>query len=147
MKSYPALLLAIVIIVGLSFVAPLLGGYYLPRVMYVGIMISMAVSLNLINGFTGQFSLGHAGFMAIGAYSSAVLTTNYGDKLLPLVGGQTWILFPIALCVGGIAAAVAGLVVGIPSLRLKGDYLAIVTLGFGEIIRVILQNIDAVGGA
>src|SRR5579872_853516 len=128
MKSYPALLLAIVIIVGLSFVAPLLGGYYLPRVMYVGIMISMAVSLNLINGFTGQFSLGHAGFMSIGAYCSAVLTTNYGANLLPLVAGKVWILFPLSLCAGGLAAAIAGLAVGIPSLRLKGDYLAVVTL-------------------
>ena len=121
--------------------------YFLDIAVTCGINITLAVSLNLINGFTGQFSLGHAGFMAIGAYSSAVLTTNYGDKLLPLVGGQSWILFPIALCVGGIIAALAGLVVGVPSLRLKGDYLAIVTLGFGEIIRVILQNIEAVGGA
>src|SRR6185312_6953442 len=121
--------------------------YFLDIIISCGINITLAVSLNLIHGFTGQFSLGHAGFMAIGAYSSAVLTTIYGDKLLPLVGNQTWILFPVALCVGGIVAAVAGLVVGIPSLRLKGDYLAIVTLGFGEIIRVILNHIDAVGGA
>jgi branched-chain amino acid transport system permease protein len=121
--------------------------YFLDIAITCGINITLAASLNLINGFTGQFSLGHAGFMAIGAYSSAFLTTNYGAKLLPLVGHQTWILFPIALCIGGIVAAVAGLVVGIPSLRLKGDYLAIVTLGFGEIIRVILQNIEAVGGA
>src|SRR6185312_11979558 len=88
---------------------------------------------------------------SIGAYSSAFLTTHYGAKLLSLMGNhdwiQGWLLFPIALCIGGIVAAVAGLVVGIPSLRLKGDYLAIVTLGFGEIIRVILNHIDAVGGA
>jgi branched-chain amino acid transport system permease protein len=121
--------------------------YFLDIAVTCGINITLAVSLNLINGYTGQFSLGHAGFMAIGAYSSAMLTTIYGAKLLPLVGNQTWILFPIALCAGGIVAAAAGLVVGIPSLRLKGDYLAIVTLGFGEIIRVILNNIDAVGGA
>jgi branched-chain amino acid transport system permease protein len=63
------------------------------------------------------------------------------------VGGQTWILFPLALYVGGLAAAVAGLLVGVPSLRLRGDYLAIVTLGFGEMIRVLLQNVNAVGGA
>jgi branched-chain amino acid transport system permease protein len=121
--------------------------YFLDIAISCGINITLAVSLNLINGFTGQFSLGHAGFMAIGAYSSAVITTTYGAKLLPLVGHETWILFPLALCVGGIVAAAAGLLVGIPSLRLKGDYLAIVTLGFGEIIRVILQNVDAVGGA
>jgi len=83
----------------------------------------------------------------VGAYSAAVVTTNYGAKLAPLAGGQSWILFPIALCVGGLVAAVAGLLVGVPSLRLKGDYLAIVTLGFGEIIKVIFQNVDAVGGA
>ncbi len=121
--------------------------YFLDIAISCGINITLAVSLNLINGFTGQFSLGHAGFMAIGAYSSAVITTTFGAKLLPLVGHETWILFPLALCVGGVVAALAGLVVGIPSLRLKGDYLAIVTLGFGEIIRVILQNVDAVGGA
>src|SRR6185437_9560435 len=121
--------------------------YFLDIAITCGINITLAVSLNLINGFTGQFSLGHAGFMAIGAYSSAFLTANFGSRLLQLVGGQAWILFPIALCIGGLVAAVAGLIVGVPSLRLKGDYLAIVTLGFGEIIRVILQNIDAVGGA
>jgi branched-chain amino acid transport system permease protein len=121
--------------------------YFLDVAVTCGINITLAVSLNLINGFTGQFSLGHAGFMAIGAYFSAFLTTTLGARLLPLVGGQTWILFPLALCAGGIAAAIAGLVVGIPSLRLKGDYLAIVTLGFGEIIRVILQNVETVGGA
>src|SRR3954469_25121252 len=82
--------------------------YFLDIAVTCGINITLAASLNLINGFTEQFSLGHAGFMAIGAYSSAVLTTNYGTKLLPLVGNQTWILFPIALCVGGIVAALAG---------------------------------------
>src|ERR1019366_7005857 len=102
--------------------------YFLDIALTCGINITLAVSLNLINGFTGQFSLGHAGFMAIGAFTSAVLTTNYGDKLLPLVGGQTWIFFPLALYAGGLAAAAAGLLVGVPSLRLKGDYLAIVTL-------------------
>jgi branched-chain amino acid transport system permease protein len=121
--------------------------YFLDIAVTCGINITLAVSLNLINGHTGQFSLGHAGFMAIGAYSAAVMTTNFGGTLLPLVGGQTWLLFPLALYVGGLVAAIAGLLVGGPSLRLKGDYLAIVTLGFGEIIRVILQNIDAVGGS
>src|SRR5439155_6651039 len=116
--------------------------YFLDVTLGAGINIILAVSLNLINGYTGQFSLGHAGFMAVGAYSAAVVTTNYGAKLLPLVGGQTWILFPLALVVGGLLAAVAGLLVGVPSLRLKGDYLAIVTLGFGEIIKVIFQNVD-----
>jgi branched-chain amino acid transport system permease protein len=109
----------------------------------IGISIVMAVSLNLINGYTGQFSLGHAGFMAVGAYVSAVITNQFGNLNFFAANG----IFAAALITGGIAAALAGLLVGIPTLRLKGDYLAIVTLGFGEIIRVILQNMDAVGGA
>jgi branched-chain amino acid transport system permease protein len=121
--------------------------YFLDIAVSCGINITLAVSLNLINGYTGQFSLGHAGFMGIGAYSAAMLTTAAGAVLLPLLGGQQWLLFLLALLAGGLAASVAGLVVGVPSLRLKGDYLAIVTLGFGEIIRVVLQNIDAVGGS
>lgn len=121
--------------------------YFLDVALGVGINLILAVSLNLINGFTGQFSLGHAGFMAVGAYTAATVTTTLGSKLLPLVGGQPWLLLPLALVAGGLFAALAGLVVGAPSLRLKGDYLAIVTLGFGEIIKVLLQNMEFVGGA
>ena len=140
-------LLAAVAVSGVvSFFSAHYNAYFLDVAVTCGINITLAVSLNLINGYTGQFSLGHAGFMAIGAYSAAMLTTTFGNELLPFVGGQTWILFALALYAGGLAAAMAGLLVGVPSLRLKGDYLAIVTLGFGEIIRVILQNIDAVGG-
>jgi branched-chain amino acid transport system permease protein len=109
----------------------------------IGISIIMAASLNLINGYTGQFSLGHAGFMAVGAYTSAVITNHFGELNILAANG----IFTVALTAGGLAAALAGLIVGIPTLRLRGDYLAIVTLGFGEIIRVILQNMDAVGGA
>ena len=114
----------------------------------------LAVSLNLINGFTGQFSIGHAGFMAIGGYSSAAFTYYLGSGLINSLNSVImlgWlaksIVFVFALFLGGALAALAGLVVGIPSLRLKGDYLAIATLGFGEIIRVIILNIDAVGAA
>ena len=146
-RSQYILLATLVVVYVLSLFSNAHNPYFLDIALTCGINITLAASLNLINGFTGQFSLGHAGFMAIGAYSSSVLTTLYGDKLLPLTSNHSWILFPLALCVGGIAAALAGLVVGIPSLRLKGDYLAIVTLGFGEIIRVILQNIDAVGAS
>jgi len=121
--------------------------YFLDIALSCGINVILAVSLNLINGFTGQFSLGHAGFMAIGAYSAAMLTTAGGPTLLPLAGGIPGVLFLFALLLGGVCAALVGLIVGVPSLRLKGDYLAIVTLGFGEIIRVVLQNIDAVGGS
>jgi branched-chain amino acid transport system permease protein len=109
----------------------------------IGINIILAVSLNLINGYTGQFSLGHAGFMAVGAYTAAVITNQFGA----LNGFECGALFFGALLVGGLLAAVAGLLVGLPTLRLKGDYLAIVTLGFGEIIRVIFQNMNAVGAA
>jgi branched-chain amino acid transport system permease protein len=128
--------------------------YILQIVILCGINIMLAVSLNLINGFTGQFSIGHAGFMAIGGYSSAAFTYYLGGGLIESVSSVLmfgWlaksIIFVFALLLGGTLAAVAGLVVGIPSLRLKGDYLAIATLGFGEIIRVIILNIDAVGAA
>jgi branched-chain amino acid transport system permease protein len=99
------------------------------------INIVLAVSLNLINGFTGQFSLGHAGFMSIGAYTSAILTLDYS------------VSFPIALTAGGLVAALFGFLIGLPTLRLKGDYLAIATLGLGEIIRIVLLNTEYVGGA
>src|ERR1044071_8872958 len=127
--------------------------YYARVVMLAGINIILAVSLNLITGFTGQFSIGHAGFMAVGAYSSAYLTVYYAQawerSLGAIVGGSLAhaLIFLLAILVGAIVAAVAGLIVGIPSLRLRGDYLAIVTLGFAEIIRIIILNIDRVGGA
>ncbi|MGH9368913.1 MAG: branched-chain amino acid ABC transporter permease [Thermoanaerobaculia bacterium] len=126
--------------------------YFLQVLCLAGINIILAVSLNLINGFTGQFSIGHAGFMAIGAYSSAFLTVTFGDRIRALLaflpeGGQNGVLLLAGLAVGALLAAVAGFLVGVPSLRLRGDYLAIVTLGFGEIIRVFILNIDAVGGA
>lgn len=121
--------------------------YHLDVAMGAGISIVLAASLNLINGFTGQFSLGHAGFMAVGAYTSAMLTTVLATKLGWSQGLLQWLFFPVSLVAGGLLAALAGLAVGAPSLRLKGDYLAIVTLGFGEIIKVVLQNVDAVGAA
>ncbi len=127
-------------------------------VMLSGIAIVMAVSLNLVNGFTGQFSIGHAGFQAVGAYASAALTV-YGHNrffsnlppsgvLAPTVAGflQGTPAMLAALLAGGLLSAAIGYVVGLPSLRLRGDYLAIVTLGFGEIIRVAVENTDAVGG-
>ncbi|HHT90718.1 MAG: branched-chain amino acid ABC transporter permease [Bacillota bacterium] len=108
--------------------------YHLQVLSLACINIMLVVSLNLITGFTGQFSLGHAGFMAIGAYLSAALTVFYQ---LP---------FLAALVLSGVAAALVGIIIGLPALRLKGDYLAIATLGFGEIIRVVILNIPAVGG-
>ena len=144
------LLAAVVLSVVLSRFSGAINGYYLQVVLFIGINITLAVSLNLINGYTGQFSLGHAGFMAIGAYVSAYLSKEKGEAVLHVFGGGQFgvvVLFVGVLIAGGLAAAVAGLVVGVPSLRLRGDYLAIVTLGFGEIIRVIIQNTDAVGGS
>lgn len=114
-----------------------------------GINVVLAVSLNVVNGFTGQFSLGHAGLMAVGGYAAAALTTSLSRY--EIAGLPVWLfdqlLFAGATVAGGLLAAVAGLVVGFPSLRLRGDYLAIVTLGFGEIIRVLIENFPAVGGA
>jgi branched-chain amino acid transport system permease protein len=127
--------------------------YYARVIMLAGINIILAVSLNLITGYTGQFSIGHAGFMAVGAYSSAYLTVYYAGawerSLAGMVGATVAhaLIFLLAILVGAIVAAIAGLIVGIPSLRLRGDYLAIVTLGFAEIIRIVILNIDKVGGA
>jgi len=120
-----------------------LNPYYLRILINTGIAIILALSLNLVNGCAGQFSLGHAGFMGVGAYISALFTTVLQDytffQTLPGIG--------VAILIGGAAAALAGYFVGLPSLRLKGDYLAIVTLGFGEIIRIIFLNVEALGGA
>jgi branched-chain amino acid transport system permease protein len=117
-----------------------------------GINVILAVSLNLINGFTGQFSIGHAGFMAIGAYGTGWMAVTFGPRIqaalsfLPLEAQQGVVVL-VGLAFGAFLAAIGGLLVGVPSLRLRGDYLAIVTLGFGEIIRVVILNIDAIGGA
>ncbi|MGZ4133843.1 MAG: branched-chain amino acid ABC transporter permease [Tumebacillaceae bacterium] len=113
----------------------ILNDFYIDTLVLMGINIILAVSLNLINGYTGQFSIGHAGFMSIGAYVSAIMTVNFQ---LP---------FPVAILGGCVAAAIAGFAIGLPTLRLKGDYLAIATLGFGEIIRIVWLNNDYVGGA
>ncbi len=133
---------------------PIIGiAYYFRILIFIGINIILAVSLNIINGHAGQFSMGHAGFMAIGAYVSAFLTYYHASPYLQKLpeGTYRWFLqntfFLGAMLVGGLAAALAGYLVGLPSLRLRGDYLAIVTLGFGEIIRVIVLNVEKVGAA
>ena len=99
----------------------------------IGYSIIMATSLNLACGYLGELPLGHAGFMSVGAYTAAVLTT----KFLP----QTSAVYPLALVCGGLMAAFFAFLIGVPALRLKGDYLAIVTLGFGEIIRVLINTV------
>jgi branched-chain amino acid transport system permease protein len=153
MKSCSRIVLPVALAASLfvSLLSDRIDDYYLDILLNIGINIILAVSLNLVNGHTGQFSLGHAGFMAVGAYGAASVTLFGGPALLRMLGGandfSTSTVFVLALAVGGCMAAATGLLVGVPSLRLRGDYLAIVTLGFNEIIRVILQNTDAVGGA
>jgi len=124
--------------------------YFFTILIYIGINIILATSLNLINGFAGQFSLGHAGFMAIGGYLSISVSTYYAPLFNSVFGtgaAGNAITFTILLILSGLAAAFVGLLVGVPSLRLKGDYLAIVTLGFSEIIRVVIQGLDVIGAS
>jgi branched-chain amino acid transport system permease protein len=116
-----------------------------------GIYIILALSLNLINGFTGLFSLGHAGFMALGAYTSALLTMSPAQKemnffLAPIIAPLANIQLPFipALIAAGLVAGLAGFLIGAPALRLRDDYLAIATLGFSEIIRVVLTNLQTI---
>src|SRR5690554_5101796 len=106
--------------------------YYQVTLATICINIILAVSLNLITGFTGQFSLGHAGFMAIGAYTCAIITMHIKEPYSFIIG----------VFAGAVLAAAVGFLIGIPTLRLKGDYLAIATLGFAEIVRIIILNLD-----
>ena len=130
-----AMVLAIYLIVFLLMNAGIIDSYLFLNIVSIGINIILAVSLNLITGFTGQFSLGHAAFMSIGAYASGILTAKMG---MPFIVG---------ILGAALAAALAGILIGVPTLRLKGDYLAIATLGFGEIVRIIGLNWKYVGGA
>jgi branched-chain amino acid transport system permease protein len=143
------MLIGIALAAILHFVLPA-GEFYTKIVMDAGIAIILAVSLNIVNGMTGQFSLGHAAFMALGGYATG-LVTYYGSLLLwgsaardsTFLGAGDW-LFVVGCLVGGIVGILAGYLVGLPSLRLRGDYLAIVTLGFGEILRVLLQQTNPI---
>ena len=139
LRKYDATLLAacallFAVMQGLIYVG-FIGPFWELNIILICINIILAVSLNLINGYTGQFSIGHAGFMAVGAYASAIMTVKLG---LP---------YEVGLLVGTIAAGILGFLIGLPTLRLNGDYLAIATLGLGEIIRICILNIDYVGGA
>lgn len=118
-------------LISLNFIDP----FWELNIILIGINIILAAGLNLINGYTGQFSLGHAGFMAVGAYISAIVTMKLG---LPFI---------VAIMAGACAAGLLGLLIGLPTLRLSGDYLAIATLGLGEIIRITILNINYIGGA
>jgi branched-chain amino acid transport system permease protein len=129
-----------------------LNPYLLQILILFGINVTMATSLNLINGYTGQFNLGHAGFMAVGAYAAAAFSVFAHPPLQVFLGFLPPsvlqpLLFLGSLFLGGLAAMISGGIIGIPTLRLRGDYLAIATLGFGEIVLVIINNMDVVGGA
>jgi branched-chain amino acid transport system permease protein len=135
----------IVLVVGfiLSILVPrfgLVNEYVQLIIIYIGINIILTTSLNLINGYMGEFSVGHAGFMAVGAYVSAIFTT----KLLP--ENLLAAFFPLVVLAGGIGAALVGLLVSVPSFKTRGDYLAIVTLAFNMIVKSVIENIEAIGG-
>jgi len=167
--------LGIVAAYGLVVSSGRVSGYVQGIVLLAGINITLAVSLNIINGFAGQFSIGHAGFVAVGAYVGAAVTVFGGTALERMVAGGVidashpalnlflqrvadqppsfgsmllgqGMMF-LAAVLAGLTAAVAGVLVGRPTLHLRGDYLAIATLGFGEIVRVVLINLGVVGGA
>jgi len=128
---------------GLAFAIPqynLFNKYVQLVMMYVGINIILTVSLNLVNGYMGEFSLAHAGFMAVGAYTAAMLTM----RVLPVAAHPE--LFPLAVLAGGLMAALFGLIVAIPSFKIRGDYLAIITLAFLMIVKSVIENIDYLGG-
>jgi branched-chain amino acid transport system permease protein len=121
-------------------------------IMFMGINVILSSSLNLVNGYMGEFSCGHAGFMAVGAYVTSILNVwlftgdgNLGAKLLP--PESALYLFPVTLLLGGLAAAVTGLLVAVPSFRTRGDYLAIITLAVTYIVKSSIENIQAIGGA
>lgn len=144
---YPAaIVLLIYILVTALREIGVVNGYYVQVMMFAGINVMMTASLNLVNGFTGQFCIGHAGFMSLGAYGAAVITTMVFGKM-NLAAPVQILVFLFGLLMGGLVAMLAGVLIGLPSLKLKGDYLAIVTLAFGEIVRALLRLVKPIGGA
>jgi len=131
------LILVVFAVVQILISSKIINSYYEITLATICINIILAVSLNLVTGFTGQFSLGHAGFMSIGAYVCAIVSMNTDSTAGFIIG----------IFAGAIAAAMFGIIIGIPTLRLKGDYLAIATLGMAEIIRVIFLNMEITNGA
>ena len=152
-KRHPWILTAVLftVLYGIGWGIQSFTNLYLQQIVLIfTVNAVLAISLNLIIGYTGLFSLGHAGFMAIGAYVAGAVTV-YGAELpflaaLPDVVGDSVLLLLAALA-GGSLSALAGILIGLPTLRLRGDYLAMATLGFGEIVRVIVLNVEAVGAA
>jgi len=143
--------LVFVLTVGLSWLG-WIDAYTQLIVMFIGVNIIMSSSLNLINGYMGEFSVGHAGFMAIGAYTTSLIMVGFftkesvfGPGLLP--PGWAILFFPLMLVFGGGIATLAGIMVAIPSFRTRGDYLAIVTLAVNYIVKSAIENIQVIGGA
>ena len=142
----PLIILAFTV-VGLCLANKFLDDYQITIINLSGIYITLGLSMNLINGFTGMFSLGHAGFMAIGAYTVGILTMPIPMKemnffmqpIVPFLANIEWGFLP-SLLAAGIVAGLFGVLIGAPVLRLTDDYLAIATLGFAEIIRVVFTN-------
>ena len=145
-----AVLISIVWVILTLFIsgAGLKGEYYRGILITIGINIILATSLNVVCGYLGQLPLGHAGFMAVGAYAGAIFMKSTPAAQLLRAGNNAAVIpyLIIAVLLSALVAGLFGLLIGIPALRLKGDYLAIITLGFGEIIRVVLTNIDSVLG-
>jgi branched-chain amino acid transport system permease protein len=131
-----AVTLVFFVVCGILSAVGVLGNQFSGLLIPIGIYIILSISLNLTVGILGELSLGHAGFMCVGAYVGGVFSIITQDTISP-----SWLRMILALVVGGIAAAIFGFIIGIPVLRLRGDYLAIVTLGFGEIIKSLANNI------
>ncbi len=145
-----AVLLLFVVAIGGSWLR-IFNDYWQLVLLFMGINVILTVSLNLINGYMGEFSCGHAGFMAVGAYVTSVLTVWLfaDDKVFGppvLHAGLAIPLFPVALIIGAIAASLVGLLVAIPSFRTRGDYLAIITLAVNYIIKSGIENMEVIGG-
>ncbi len=152
-RHRPAFFITLIFLltIGLSWMG-WLDSYTQLILMFMGVNIILSTSLNLINGYMGEFSCGHAGFMAVGAYVTSLLTVWFfteGSPLGPALLTPKWaiILFPFLLLLGGLAAALAGLMVAVPSFRTRGDYLAIITLAANYIIKSAIENIQVIGGA
>lgn len=154
MRRHSALLLYIAICGLIVFLvkAEWINAYIQIVIMYIGINIMLTTSLNLVNGYMGEFSCGHAGFMAVGAYVTSILNVwfftsgnLFGDALLR--PSLSVMLFPVTLLIGGLCAALVGLLVAIPSFKTRGDYLAIITLAVNYIIKSAIENIQVIGGA
>lgn len=145
-------LLVLILVCGLLYLAQTyMNGFYIRVLNLAAIYAILGLSMNLVLGFTGMFSLGHSGFMCVGAYTAAILTMSPASKeliyymtpIVPALAQIEWPIFP-AIIAAGLMAAVFGLLVGIPALRLRDDYLAIATLGFAEIIRIVVTNTTSI---